>query len=184
MREGAQIGTTGCYCNAGYVPNGAGCVALSCSAYSGTGIADATTYTGAVAGKANDGVTDCRCPATTPVWNGSTWTAGCTAASDCGSTEYCNANSHTCLRLKCWSAPNFKAATFWVENEYGQWCIAGGGQIWVPGEVMSVCKNVWMPQAHTGYLDGQNLTSFIETRRANGVCGSDPGCSNGCYPQY
>jgi len=64
-----QIGTTACYCKAGYVANGTGCTALTCSAYSGTGIANSTTYTGDIAGKANDGVTDCKCPTITLYWN-------------------------------------------------------------------------------------------------------------------
>ncbi len=52
----------GACCQSGLCINGY-CEAISCSAYSGT----STSNTGGVAGKANDGITDCKCP------SGQTW---------------------------------------------------------------------------------------------------------------
>ena len=55
-------GNEGEYCanNTGRCVQGE-CVAISCAAYSGAGIADSETYNGDLAGLANDDITECRC---------------------------------------------------------------------------------------------------------------------------
>ncbi len=82
-----------CVCDSGKFWNGSQCEAISCSAYSGT----STSNTGGVAGKANDGQTDCKCP------SGATWdsTNGCikqcTPSCSESQCKICDTSNGTCV---------------------------------------------------------------------------------------
>ncbi len=103
-----QTSTSGCYCNS-ETPhwfNGT-CLAAIPTCSGGAGVADTTvdgvTYSGANAGLASDGTTQCKCPAgqkwdATNGCQAATEGATCTTQDDCGgrnSNYYCNITNYT-----------------------------------------------------------------------------------------